>query len=136
MVLSGRRSSSWMSFHLSFHLTLLGPTGAYWLDDPFDLSCKDSTQQYPVDDPPLSCKQQVGGSSPPASSQNGRSQAVSVASGGDSAEEMSSSVACRAAGAPAPLRYVGVPPASPLAGVRTLDEGIPLETGSPRPAGR
>jgi hypothetical protein len=44
----------------SFHLALLGPTGAYWLDDPPDLSCKGSTQQYPVDDPRLSCKQQVG----------------------------------------------------------------------------
>jgi len=38
--------------------------------------------------------------------------------------------------APAPLRYVGVPPASPLAGVRTLHDRMPLETGSPRPAGR
>jgi hypothetical protein len=37
---------------------------------------------------------------------------------------------------PAPLRYVGVPPASPLAGVRTLYAGMPLETGSPRPAAR
>jgi len=36
----------------------------------------------------------------------------------------------------APLRYVGVPPASPLAGVRTPDEGMPAETRSPRPAGR
>jgi hypothetical protein len=44
---------------MSFHLTLLGSTGAYWLDDPFDLSCKDSTRQHAVDDPLLSCKQQV-----------------------------------------------------------------------------
>jgi hypothetical protein len=48
-----------MSFRLSFHLALLGPTGAYWLDDPSDLSCKQSTRQYAVDDPLLSCKQQV-----------------------------------------------------------------------------
>jgi hypothetical protein len=48
------------------------------LDDPSNVSCKESTQQYPVDDPLLSCKQQVGGSSPPASSQNGRSQAYSL----------------------------------------------------------
>ena len=32
------------------------------------MTCKESTRQYAVDDPPLSCKQQVGGSSPPASS--------------------------------------------------------------------
>jgi hypothetical protein len=38
-----------MSFHLSFHLTLLGSTGAYWLDDPFDLSCTNSTQDHAVD---------------------------------------------------------------------------------------
>jgi hypothetical protein len=42
---------------MSFHLQLLGPTGAYWLDDPSDLTCKDSTQQHAVDDPLLSCKQ-------------------------------------------------------------------------------
>jgi hypothetical protein len=38
-----------MSFHLSFHLALLGRSAAYWLDDPPDGSCKDSTQQHPVD---------------------------------------------------------------------------------------
>ena len=59
-----------MSFWLSFHQALLGPTGAHWLDNPPDLSSKDSTLQYAVDGPLLSCKQQVGGSSPPASSQN------------------------------------------------------------------
>jgi hypothetical protein len=59
-----------MSFRLSFHLALLGPSGAYWLDAPPDLSCKDSTRQHAVDDPLLSCKQQVGGWSPAASSQN------------------------------------------------------------------
>ena len=48
------------SFCLSFHQGLLGPTGAHWLDDPSDLSCKDSTQQYPVDNPLLSCKQRCG----------------------------------------------------------------------------
>jgi hypothetical protein len=63
-----------MSFWLSFHLPLLGPTGAYWLDDPPDLSCQDSTRQHPVDGSRLSCKQQVGGSSPPASSHKRRSQ--------------------------------------------------------------
>ena len=65
-----------MSFHLSLHLGLLQPTGAYWLDDPPNLSCKDSISQYAADDPLLSCKQQVGGSSPPASSQRCRSQAI------------------------------------------------------------
>jgi hypothetical protein len=44
-----------MSFPLSFHPALLGPTGAHWLDDPSDLSCQDRTQQYPVDGWPLSC---------------------------------------------------------------------------------
>src|SRR4029450_6167481 len=57
-----------MSFRMSFHLAPLGLTGAHWLDDPSDLSCKDSTGQHATDDPRLSCKQQVGGSSPPASS--------------------------------------------------------------------
>jgi hypothetical protein len=52
-----------MSFPLSFHLPLLGPTGAHWLDNPPDLTCKERTGQYPLDDPLLSCKQQVAGSS-------------------------------------------------------------------------
>jgi hypothetical protein len=40
---------------MSFHLALLGPTGAHWLDDPSDLSSMDSTRQHPVDDALLSC---------------------------------------------------------------------------------
>jgi hypothetical protein len=44
-----------MSFWLSFHRVLLGPTGAHWLDDLSDLSCKDSIQPHVVDDPLLSC---------------------------------------------------------------------------------
>ena len=44
-----------MSFCLSFHLALLGPSGAHWLDDPPDLSCQDSPCQYAVDDSRLSC---------------------------------------------------------------------------------
>jgi hypothetical protein len=63
-----------MSFCLSFHQALLGPTGAHWLDNASDLSCMEDTGQYAVDDPRLSCKQQVGGSSPPASSQHRKSQ--------------------------------------------------------------
>jgi hypothetical protein len=55
-----------MSFHLSFHTASLGPTGAYWLDDPSDLSCKEATRQHALDVPLLSCKQQVGGSSLPS----------------------------------------------------------------------
>ena len=54
-----------MSFRLSFHQPLLRPTGAHLPDDPPDVSCKDSTGQHTVDGWPLSCKQQVGGSSPP-----------------------------------------------------------------------
>jgi hypothetical protein len=42
-----------MSFSLSFHLALLGPTGAHPLDDRPDASCKDSTPKYPVDGPRL-----------------------------------------------------------------------------------
>src|SRR5215218_6301981 len=61
-----RRARGGMSFWLSFHLPLLSLTGAHWLDDPPELSSRDSTHQYAVDDPLLSCKQQVGGSSPPA----------------------------------------------------------------------
>jgi hypothetical protein len=45
------------SFRWSFHQGLLSPTGAYWLDDPPDVSCKDSTRQHAVDDARLSCKQ-------------------------------------------------------------------------------
>jgi hypothetical protein len=53
-----------MSFGLSFHQALPGPTGAHWLDDPSDVSCKDSTRQHPVDDPLLSCKQMPLGTAP------------------------------------------------------------------------
>jgi hypothetical protein len=53
-----------MSFRLSFHQALLSPTGAHWLDDPSDSTCKDSTQPHAVDDPLLSCKQQVRGFEP------------------------------------------------------------------------
>jgi PPOX class probable F420-dependent enzyme len=45
----GRRRS----FRWSFHQPLLGETGAYWLDDPPDVSCKESTRQYAVDGSPL-----------------------------------------------------------------------------------
>jgi hypothetical protein len=48
------------SFPQSFHQPLLGLTGTYWLDDPPDVSSKDSTQQCRVDDPLLSCTQQRG----------------------------------------------------------------------------
>jgi len=37
-----------LSFPMSFHPALLGLTGAHWLDDPSDVSCKDSTSQYPA----------------------------------------------------------------------------------------
>jgi len=53
-----------MSFWLSFHQALLGPTGAHGRDDPSDLSCKGSTRQHGADDPLLSCKQLVGFESP------------------------------------------------------------------------
>jgi hypothetical protein len=36
-----------MSFPLSLHQGPLGSTGAYWLDDPPDLTCKDSTASTP-----------------------------------------------------------------------------------------
>jgi hypothetical protein len=44
-----------MSFRLSFHLLPLGPTGAHWLDDPSDVSCKDRIGQHAVDGSLLSC---------------------------------------------------------------------------------
>jgi len=53
--LSGDESGQSMSFRWSFHLALLGPTGAHWLDGPPDLSCKETTGQHAVDDPRLSC---------------------------------------------------------------------------------
>ena len=49
-----------MSFSVSFHQALLSLSGAHWLDDPSDLTCKETTRQHAVDDPLLSCKQQVG----------------------------------------------------------------------------
>jgi hypothetical protein len=58
------RRSVDMSFPLSFHLPLLGPSEAHWLDDLSDVGCKDSTRQHSLDDPRLSCKQQVGGLDP------------------------------------------------------------------------
>jgi len=65
-----------MSFFLSFHHGAPCTTGPHSLDDPSDPTCKDSTRQHSLDDPRLSCKQQVGGSSPPASSQSRRSEAI------------------------------------------------------------
>ena len=44
-----------MSFSVSFHLPLLGPTGACWLDTASDLSSKDSTCQCATDGSLLSC---------------------------------------------------------------------------------
>jgi hypothetical protein len=74
------RSFRWTcrSFRWSFHQPPLGTTAAHLLDDPPNLSSKDSTRQHTVDDPRLSCKQQVGGSSPPASSQSRSLQACSI----------------------------------------------------------
>jgi hypothetical protein len=48
-----------MSFCLSFHLARLGPTGAHWLDDPPEASCRDSTGEHAVDDPLLSCNSRL-----------------------------------------------------------------------------
>jgi hypothetical protein len=42
-----------MSFCMSFHLALLGPTEAHWLDDTLDLSSQDSIQEHAVDGPRL-----------------------------------------------------------------------------------
>jgi hypothetical protein len=39
-----------MSFSVSFHPALLAPTGAHWLDDRPDLSCKEIIRQHAVDD--------------------------------------------------------------------------------------
>jgi hypothetical protein len=61
-----------MSFCWSFHLASLATTGPHWLDDPPDLSCKQTTRQHALDNPRLSCKQQVGGSISPPASHRGR----------------------------------------------------------------
>jgi hypothetical protein len=58
--LSGDESGQSMSFRWSVHLALLGPTRAHWLEDSPDATGKDSTRQHAVDDPLLSCKQQLG----------------------------------------------------------------------------
>ena len=42
---------------MSFHLALLGPTGAHLLDDPPDLSCRTAPASTPWDGSLLSCKQ-------------------------------------------------------------------------------
>ena len=71
-----------------------------------------STGQHRLDGPRLSCKQQAGGSSPPASSKPaGQRPLLAIV---DSIREgvVIPPLVRRAAGAPAPLRYVGVPPAS------------------------
>ena len=65
-----------LSFHMSFHHGPRHTTGRDQADRASDLSSKDSTRQYLVDGSLLSCKQQVGGSSPPASSQSRRSEAI------------------------------------------------------------
>ena len=57
-----------MSFPMSFHLASLAATGAYWLDDPPDLSSQDSTRRYAVDGCPLSCNSRLE----PASGYSGR----------------------------------------------------------------
>ena len=54
-----------MSFRLSFHLAPLDATEPHQPDGAADLSCEDGTRQHATDGCPLSCKQQVGGSSPP-----------------------------------------------------------------------
>ena len=45
-----------MSFRLSFHQALIAITKAHWLDDPPDVTCKDSIRQYAMGGWPLSCK--------------------------------------------------------------------------------
>jgi hypothetical protein len=47
-----------MSFSVSFHQALLSLSGAHWLDDPSDLTCKETTREHSADGWPLSCKQQ------------------------------------------------------------------------------
>jgi predicted lipoprotein with Yx(FWY)xxD motif len=59
-----------MSFRLSFHLAPLDATEPHQPDGAADLSCEDGTRQHATDGCPLSCKQQVGGSSPGASSKD------------------------------------------------------------------
>jgi hypothetical protein len=58
-----------MSFPLSCHQALLAVTGAHWLDDVPDLTCKDGTCQHAVDDPRLSRKTSGWGFEFPISSQ-------------------------------------------------------------------
>ena len=52
--------SAGRSFRLWFHLSLLSPTGAHWLDRPPDVSGKDSTREHAVDDPLPSCNSRLG----------------------------------------------------------------------------
>jgi hypothetical protein len=54
--------SDWRwSFSQSFHLALLGPTGAHWLDDEPDMSCQDSTGQHAVNAEVVVVTHLVGG---------------------------------------------------------------------------
>jgi hypothetical protein len=57
MEAAGAEMSEGMSFSLSFHQGLLGPTGAHSLDEGPDVSCKEGTGQYPLDASLLSCNQ-------------------------------------------------------------------------------
>jgi hypothetical protein len=54
-----------MSFCLSFHLALLGTSGAYWLDDRPDLRCQDRPRQHPLDGWRLSCMAALPGPARP-----------------------------------------------------------------------
>jgi len=54
---------------MSFYLAPLDATEPHQPDGAADLSCEDGTRQHATDGCPLSCEQQVPGSSPGASSQ-------------------------------------------------------------------
>ena len=50
---------------MPFHLVLLGPTEAYWLDDPPNLTCRDRSHQHPLDSWRLSCMAALPGPARP-----------------------------------------------------------------------
>jgi hypothetical protein len=107
--------------------------------DPPDLSCKHRTRQYTVDDPLHSCKQQVGGSSPPASSHSRRSQACKPCLAGPDATPSASVPAMPRPGGRVPGPTTGRRPTERAVGQLTGFGGDRLSaaalTADPRPGG-
>jgi hypothetical protein len=115
---------------------LLYPSGAVWTDEASNVSSLDPSGAIQIDAEHPSRNRKVEGSNPSSGSKTAGHRAISgVADRAAGAGGHSFGSDHRAAGAPAPLRYVGVPPASRLGRARTLRSGMPLECGRPTQPG-